>query len=92
MKAKLTPEQAAQIADTIKKYNINVASVEECAKCDWHLCVDERMDPSDGEGKCFACGKPVFFHNKFPEGGPQPKKICIQCALEKSKGEQAFGA
>jgi len=81
-----------QIAETLKKHNIKVLSVEECAKCDWHLCVDHRMAETDAEGKCFVCGKPVFFKDKFPEGGPQPKKICIQCAVDYSRGEKAFGA
>jgi len=83
----MTPKE---ILDFIKK--VKTKSVEECAKADLHLCVDHRMDETDGEGKCFFCGKPIFFKDKFPEGGPQPKKVCVNCALEHARGEQSFDA
>ena len=80
------------IMETIRKHNIKVQSIEECAKSDWHLCSGRRMNDDDEEGKCFLCNTPVFAHDKFPADGPQPKKICIKCALEHASGEQSFDA
>ena len=85
----MTPEQ---ILATIRNHNIKLGSLEECAKCELHLCVDYRVNDTDEECKCFFCGKPVFAATKFPEGGPQPKKIGLECALEHAKGEQSFDA
>lgn len=86
---KPTPEQ---IKATLKKFNITVESLKECAKSDVHVCSDRRVLDSDGEGKCCECGRPVFFHDKFPEDGPQPKKICMDCLPAFVAGEKSFGA
>ncbi len=85
----MTPKQ---ILDTIKKHNIKVASVEECAKCEWHVCSELRTAETEEEGKCFLCNSPIFFTQKFPEGGPQPKKICIKCVIGLARDEQSFDA
>jgi len=85
----MTPEQ---ILAALKKHNIQVKSVEECAKAEWHVCADHLVFKTDTEDKCFLCSKPIWYSNKFPEGGPQPRRICIECALAHARGEDSFGA
>lgn len=88
-----TPEEfKAGLEAFLKKNNIQVKSLEECAKSEVHVCIDRRVLPDDEEGKCFMCGKAVFFHDKFPADGPQPKKICLECLPAFSRGEQSFDA
>ncbi len=85
----MTPQQFRKM---IKAMGIKVLSLEECAKSDFHVCSD-RPNPAlrEQESVCSECGKPIFFTQVFPPG-PQPRKVCPQCAEGLARGEKDLSA
>ncbi len=72
---------------------IKVQSVEECAKAEVHLCSDKPTGlKGEQEATCSECGRPLFFTDTFPKDGPQPRKVCMKCALDIATGAQSFDA
>ncbi len=90
--AEAKAEAKAEIKSLLKKHNIKIESLEECAKSDYHVCASHRVMETDGKAPCCDCGKTLYFHDKFPKDGPQPKKICFECVVLRAKGEDSFDA
>ena len=77
----------------VKELSLSVRSLEECARSDFHLCSTKRNPQlKEYESVCAECGRPIFFTQLFPKNGPQPKKVCPECALKLARGETGFSA
>lgn len=82
-----------KILRSIADGTIKVKSVEECAKAEIHLCSNhQNPELKEYEGVCSECGCKVWFTQLFPPDGPQPRKICLDCAVNTMRGENSFGA
>lgn len=81
------------IIDAIASGKIKVRSVEECAKSELHVCAPHQTGiKGEQETVCSECGCQIFFTNTFPKDGPQPRKVCLKCALDLATGTQSFDA
>ena len=81
----MTPKQ---VRDAVADGTIKVKTLEECARADIHLCSNNRTGlKGEQEDVCSECRRPVFFTTIFP-AGKQPRKVCVQCALAVTRGEQ----
>ena len=83
-----TPMTPKEVCRAIEDGRIKVRSLQECALSDLHLCSNNRTGlKGEQEDVCSECNRPVFFTTVFP-AGKQPRKVCVKCALEITRGEQ----
>lgn len=81
------------LRDALARDGIKLKSLEECAKAELHLCSDKPFGlKGEQQAACSECGRTIFFTQSFPPEGPQPRKVCIPCALTLGRGEKSFGA
>jgi hypothetical protein len=82
-----TPALKALVA--LAELNPNGMSLEQMAKSDLRICMPSRMTPENIEGVCAECAHPIFCDPGYSDG---PKKICLDCALDIGRGENALSA
>lgn len=84
---------AKEILAAIVSGKIQVRSVADCAESEFHLCSDKATGlKGEQQAACSECAGPLFFTQNFPPEGPQPRKICLQCALSLARGECSLSA
>lgn len=72
---------------------VYIRSEEECAKCDYHVCMRVSDGPAALErakkATCCDCGEEIWYDPKCTFDGP--KKICMHCIIKHSD-DQDFAA